>query len=47
MKQELESRGSGIPRLQAGEEVNSFAQSLIGARPPAPDETGYFKRDEA
>ena len=29
------------------EALISFAQSLIGARPPAPDETGYFVRDEA
>ena len=29
------------------EALVSFAQSLIGARPPVPDETGYFARDEA
>lgn len=29
------------------EALISFAQSLIGARPPVPDETGYFTRDEA
>ena len=29
------------------EALISFAQPLIGARPPMPDETGYFARDEA
>lgn len=34
MKQELESRGSGIPRLQAGDEVkiHGFVLSLKQAR---------------